>query len=95
MTVTVTAFTVSCDGTLIDTRKILTAAQCIPTAVVFYYGGVTYSGPVYLNTFYPTIGSRFSVYLGVYNKNSIVTKGTYSSPTVKVTVSDQRIVSLN
>ena len=91
--VTVTAYTVSCDGTLIDTRKILTAAQCIPTAVVFSYGGVTYSGPIFLNSYYPTIGSRFSVYLGVTNKKSIVTMGTYSSPTIKVTVSDQRIVS--
>ena len=95
VTVTVTAYTVSCDGTLIDTRKILTAAQCIPTAVVFSYGGVTYSGPIYFNSYYPTIGSRFSVYLGVYNKNSIVTKGTYTAPTVKVTVYEQRIVSSN
>jgi secreted trypsin-like serine protease len=76
-----------CDGTLIATNKVLTAAHCIPTSVRFSYGGVTYVGPVFANSFYPTLASSYSVFLGLQDKTSIVTSGTYSAPTVKSTVS--------
>ena len=109
----------ACDGTLITTRKILTAgklirfkkmrklklfsfncsfykkkkAHCIPTKVTFSSGSVSYTMDVKTSTYYPTFGSMFSVYLGLHNKTSIVNSGTYSAPTIKVTVSEQRLVS--
>jgi len=87
VTVTVTAGSVRCDGTLISTARVLTAAHCIPTSVRFSYGGVTYIGPVAANSYYPTIGSMYSVYLGLYDRTSILAGGTCSAPCVKAPVS--------
>jgi hypothetical protein len=61
--------------------------------VRFTYLGVSYTGDVKTNSYYPTFGSMFSVYLGLHDKTSIVNSGTYSAPTIKVTVSEQRLVS--
>jgi hypothetical protein len=69
-------------------------AQCIPTTLRFTYLGVSYTGAVITNPYYPTYDSMFAVYLGLQDKTSIVNLGTYSFPTVKVNVAEQRIVSL-
>ena len=114
LTVTYTSPTYSCDGTLISTRKILTAgnnkkeitfieiikiklfsftlAHCIPTTIRFTFEGVSYTFAVTPNSYYPTYGSMFSVYLGLHDKTSIENSGTYSAPTIKVDVAEQRIV---
>jgi secreted trypsin-like serine protease len=75
-----------CDGTLYDTRKILTAAHCIPTTVTFTYEGVIYTGQVILNSYYPTIQSMLAIYLGVQNKSSISNYGNFTAPTVQMSV---------
>jgi hypothetical protein len=54
---------------------------------------VIYVGEVKPNSFYPTYGSMFSLYLGLHDKTSIVTSNTHTEPTVKVTVAEQVIVS--
>jgi hypothetical protein len=69
-------------------------ANCVPKAVRFTYGGVTYTGNVFLNSFYPTYASSFTVFLGLHDKTSLVTTGTYSAPTVKSSVSNVVVVSL-
>ncbi len=55
---------------------------------------MSYTGAVITNAYYPTYDSMFAVYLGLLDKTSIVNSGTYSSPTVKVNVAEQRVVSL-
>ena len=83
----------------LDNSLILTSiylqriASCIPTTLKFTYLGVSYTGTISLNQYYPTYDSMFSVYLGLYDKTSISNTDTYSAPTVKVNVADQRIVS--
>ena len=81
------SFSAACGGTLIDRQTILTAAHCIPSTVSFTYAGVSYTGQVYTNSYYPTIASMFTVYLGLQDKTSIDSSGTYSAPTVKMAVS--------
>jgi len=49
-------------------------------------------GAVAPNSYYPTYGSMFSVYLGLHDKTSIENSGTYSAQTIKVDVAEQRIV---
>ena len=51
-------------------------------------------GEVYLNSYYPTYGSMFSVYLGLHDKTSIDNTGTYAPPTVKVDIAEQFIVNI-
>ncbi len=77
-----------CAGTLISTRKILTAAHCIPTSITFTYLGKTYTGSVTPNTFYPTFASMFFVYLGVHNRSSLINSGTFTAPTIRMSVQD-------
>ena len=69
-------------------------ANCIPNQLYFRYNGVDYSVPVTLNSYYPTYGSMFSVYLGLHDKTSIENSGSYSAPTVKMNVAEQRIVKM-
>jgi hypothetical protein len=69
-------------------------AHCVPKTVRFSYGGVTYTGNVFLNSFYPTFASSFTVYLGLQDKTSIVNSGTFTAPTVKSSVSNVVVVSL-
>ena len=83
-----------CDGTLISTRKVLTAAHCLPTSISFTYLGVTYTGAVTTNSYYPTIESMLAVYLGVYNKSSIA-NGIVTPPAIQMSVLVARKVSLH
>jgi secreted trypsin-like serine protease len=76
----------SCDGTLIARDLILTAAHCIPRSVDLTDQNNVYTVTVVTNTFYPTFGSMFSVYLGLQSKTSM-----NQSPTVRVYVSEQKI----
>ena len=85
--------TTFCAGTLITTRQLLTAASCIPTTVTFTYLGVTYTVQVNTNSNYPTIESMLSVYLGVQNISSIKNDGTFTAPTVKMSVKEARKVN--
>ena len=82
-----------CAGTLISTRQVLTAASCIPTTVTSTYLGVTYTVQVNTNDYYPTIESMLAVYLGVQNISSILNNGTFTAPTVKMSVMEARKVT--
>ena len=90
----ITAYTF-CDGTLISTRQVLTAAHCIPTAITFMYMGVTYTIPIITNNYYPTMESMLAVYLGVHNISSIQNDGTFTAPTVQMSVMEARKVRLS
>ena len=85
---------IACDGTLISRSLILTAAHCIPLSISLYdfNTGDSYTVRVVPNEFYPTVGSMFSIYLGLHNKSSIALDGTYSLPTIKVNAIDAFVV---
>ncbi len=83
-----------CGGTLIDRKTILTAAHCIPTKVKIAYNGEVYELNVETNSYYQTLGSMFTVYLGLQDKTSIEVSDTYSQPTIKMAVSTVYRVSL-
>ena len=46
------------------------------------------------NSNYPSIASMYTVYLGLQNKASIDNTGTYSAPTVKMSVAKVVVVIL-
>ena len=79
------SFSASCGGTLIDRKNILTAASCIQKTV-------TYNGSVFTNSYYPTIESQYTVYLGLQNKSFIQDTGDISPPAVKMFVSAVTVV---
>ena len=79
-------FSGTCGGTLIDRHTILTAAHCIQTSVKFKYAGITYTGSVSTNVYYPTISSMYTVFLGVQDKSSIDDYATVTLPAIKMTV---------
>ena len=65
-------FSSSCGGTLITRNKVLTAAHCIPSSVIYNYNGHDYEGTVKPNSFYPTMESMFTIYLGLQDKTTII-----------------------
>lgn len=78
------SFTAACGGTLIDRRTIITAGHCIQTSVNYKYGSQSFTTAVTNNSYYPTYGSMFNVYLGLQDKSTI---NNDISPAVKVAVS--------
>ena len=52
----------------------------------FTYAGQTYEGEVTTNSMYPTIGSMYTVYLGVQDKTSIDSSNTVTFPAIKMSV---------
>ena len=87
-------FKSTCGGTLIDRQTVLTAAHCIPTQVDFSNGGTAYTGSVHTNSFYPTFGSMYTVYLGLHDKSTIDLYGTFQPPTIKMNVSKVVVVNI-
>ena len=79
------SFTAACGGTLIDRRTIITAGHCIQTSVNYKYGSQYFATAVTNNSYYPTYGSMFNVYLGLQDKSTI--NNDDISPAVKVAVS--------
>jgi hypothetical protein len=73
-------------GTLIDRSTVLTAAHCIPTTMDFSYNGGIYETSVEPNSFYPTRGSMFKVYLGFQDISKIGTVNM--APGIEVSVID-------
>lgn len=56
------------------------------TTLTDFGTGLEYSVEIKPNSFYPTLESMFSIFLGLQNKSSIESGGIYSAPTVKVPV---------
>lgn len=52
-----------------------------------------YQGNVEPNSFYPTIESMYTIFLGLHDKSSLDRDGTYSPPTVKMNVSKVVVVN--
>ena len=57
--------TYMCGGTLINRNTIVTAAHCVPATVDYEYAGLTFTIPVTTNSLKPTLGSMFTVFLGM------------------------------
>lgn len=68
----------TCGGTLLDKTTVLTAAHCIVN-VIYYRNPVTggqSSYNVVTNEFHPTIGSMFTVYLGLHDRTQLTSSGS-------------------
>ena len=73
---------------------ILIKARCIPKKIRFTYGGLTYIARVFLNSFFPTVGSSFMVFLGAHDISSILRTGMFLPPTILSLVSHAVAVKL-
>ena len=80
-------FNGSCGGSLIDRQTILTTSSCIRSSVSYSMNGTNYTSSVFSNSYYPTIASQYTVYLGVHKKSSIDNYVTFTTPTIKLNVS--------
>ena len=65
-----------CGGSLLDLTTVLTAAHCIVTQISYTYNGKTYNYKVVPNQYYPTIGSMYTVYLGIYDRSNLNSPGS-------------------
>lgn len=81
-----------CGGTLIDKNTILTTAHCYVTSVSYTYGGSSYTYAVRTNSYYSTIASMYTVYLGLHDKTGIFDGVTSISPGVAMSISRFTIV---
>ena len=79
-----------CGGTLIDKTTVVTVAHCVYKSISFTYGITSYSLQVKPNSFYPTVASMFTVYLGLQDASKI--SSTNISPAVKMAVSNVIVV---
>lgn len=65
-------FGASCAGTIIDRKTILTAAHCILDEVTYTdINNEEQTAPVEPNSYNPTQGSMFSVYVGLQDKSNL------------------------
>ena len=78
----------NCAGTLIDRTTVVTAAHCLPESFKFKYKGITFTSKIEFSSFYPTLESMFTVYLGSQDLNRINV-----APAVKMNVSKVILVS--
>ena len=88
---TIYTFNSFCGGTIIDRKTILTAGHCIIDTVDYTdINGNYQTVPVETNSYNPTIGSMYSVYVGLYDKSSI---NNLQYPAVKMSVDKVKRVS--
>jgi len=72
---------------------VLTAAHCITTTISYSYNGASYETSVEPNSFYPTYGSMYKVYLGFQDISKIGTANM--APGIEVSVVDVISVRFN
>ena len=73
-------------------RKKFFFISCIVKKVVFTHGIDDYEGDVNVNSYYPTIGSMYTVYLGLQDKSTIDKNGNVQGPAIKMSVSKVVVV---
>lgn len=70
-----------CGGTLLDRSTVLTAAHCIVSSISYTHPTTGVSTPytVVTNSFFPTVGSMYSVHLGVHDRTDLSSTGAVTA----------------
>lgn len=84
--------TFRCSGTLINSKTVVTAGHCIVKTFYYQISGYVIPISVTPNQYYQTIGSMYTVYLGVYNIDFVENNTNPDPPGISVGVSDVILV---
>lgn len=73
-----------CGGTLIDKSTILSAAHCIKNSIEYTHNGQTYNYAIQTNSFYPTMASMYTIYLGAHDRSDLNANGIATKAVSKI-----------